>query len=92
MADGEVLALAEALSAIVAIPPGVSLIVDGNAELDEVQASHFAMALVAGLLCIICVLIPPFEDLVTILPAVSYSFGGVFVALVLADTMIASRR
>jgi len=68
------------------LPPGIKQIGVGDAEeMQEVFAS-FGIAMVAGILCIYCVLVLLFKDFlqpITILAALPLSFGGGFVALLL---------
>jgi len=87
MAQGEALARVNALPAIRTMPSSVALIPAGGAEIGEELAGGFVMALVAGILCIFCVLVLLFRDFlqpVTILSAIPLSVGGAFVALLLA--------
>lgn len=91
MAQGDALARINALPAITAMPSGISLDPAGGAEIGEEIAIGFATALVAGVLCIFCVLVLLFKDFlqpITILSAIPLSVGGAFVALLLAGSAL----
>lgn len=84
MAQGEALARVNALPAIREMPSSVALIPAGGAEIGEEIAGGFATALIAGILCIYCVLVLLFRDFLqplTILAAIPLSVGGAFVGL-----------
>lgn len=89
--QGEAMTRIEALPAIRSMPPGVALIPIGSAEIGEEIGAGFATALVAGVLCIFCVLILLFKDFfqpITILSAIPLSAGGAFIALLLAGSSL----
>jgi len=91
MAQGEAMARVEALAAIQDLPSSVRLSVAGGAEIGDELASGFLTALVAGVLCIYCVLVLLFRDFlqpVTILSAIPLSIGGAFFALLLAGSSL----
>jgi len=88
---GEAMARVNALPAVQAMPSGVSLIPAGGAEMGEELGVGFVTALIAGVLCIYCVLVLLFRDFlqpVTILSALPLSIGGAFVALLLARSSL----
>jgi multidrug efflux pump subunit AcrB len=61
----------------------------GDAELMAELGSGFGGAIVTGLLCVFCILVLLFKDVlqpITILSAIPLSLGGAFVALLLADS------
>jgi multidrug efflux pump subunit AcrB len=63
----------------------------GGAEIGGEIAAGFATALIAGILCIFCVLVLLFRDFlqpITILSAIPLSVGGAFVALLLTGSAI----
>lgn len=79
---------ARALPAARHLPEGVALIDAGNAENMKELVSGFGFAMVAGIVCVYCVLVLLFSSFVqplTILSALPLSLGGAFVALLLAD-------
>ncbi|MDF7774074.1 efflux RND transporter permease subunit [Sphingomonas sp. AOB5] len=91
MAQGDALARIDALPAIRAMPSGVALSPAGGAEIGGEIASGFGVALIAGVLCIYCVLVLLFRDFlqpVTILSAIPLSIGGAFVALLLGGSAL----
>jgi multidrug efflux pump subunit AcrB len=91
MAQGEAMSRVEALPAIRDLPSSVRLTTAGGAEIGDELASGFVTALVAGLICIYCVLVLLFRDFlqpVTILSAVPLSVGGAFVALLLGGSSL----
>lgn len=91
MAQGEALAKVNALPIILDMPPGVALVPAGGAEIGEELATGFVTALVAGILCIFCVLVLLFKDFlqpITILSAIPLSVGGAFAALLLAGSSL----
>lgn len=80
-----------ALPAIRNLPSSVRLTTAGGAEIGDELAIGFMTALVAGLLCIYCVLVLLFGDFmqpVTILSAVPLSIGGAFIGLLLAGSSL----
>jgi multidrug efflux pump subunit AcrB len=86
---GEVLAAVYQLPAIQALPSRVHLMESGDAELMAELGSGFGGAIITGLLCVFCVLVLLFKDVlqpITILSAIPLSLGGAFVALLLADS------
>jgi len=91
MAQGDALAKINALPAVAAMPSGVSLDPAGGAEIGEEIAVGFATALVAGSLCIFCVLVLLFKDFlqpITILSAIPLSVGGALAALLLTGSAL----
>lgn len=87
MVLGDALARVEALPAIRSMPSSVSLIPDGGAQIGADISSGFIIALIAGILCIYCVLVLLFRDFfqpITILSALPLSIGGAFLALFLS--------
>ena len=91
MAQGEALARVDALPAVRAMPSSVALIPAGGAEIGEELATGFLTALIAGILCIYCVLVLLFRDFlqpITILSAIPLSVGGAFLALLLAGSSL----
>ena len=91
MAQGDALARIAALPAITAMPSSVSFDPAGGAEIGEEIADGFLTALIAGVLCIFCVLVLLFRDFlqpITILSAIPLSVGGAFVALLLAGSAL----
>jgi hydrophobe/amphiphile efflux-1 (HAE1) family protein len=91
MAQGDALAQVEALPAIRAMPSTVSLIPDGSAQIGEDISAGFLTALIAGVLCIYCVLVLLFRDFfqpITILSALPLSIGGAFLALFLTGSAL----
>lgn len=82
--QGEAMAAIEALPAYRALPSGVAVVPGGGTEIGEELATGTITALVAGILCIFCVLVLLFRDFlqpVTILSALPLSLGGAFIAL-----------
>ena len=91
MALGDALARAEALPSIRAMPSTVSLIPDGGAQIGADISAGFVTALIAGILCIYCVLVLLFRDFfqpITILSALPLSVGGAFLALYLTGSAL----
>ncbi|MDY0073667.1 MAG: efflux RND transporter permease subunit, partial [Thauera sp.] len=81
---GEVTATVAALPSVRNLPPGVSVVEVGDAEVMEELFSGFSLAMLVGVLCIYIVLVLLFHDLLhpfTILVALPLSLGGAFVAL-----------
>lgn len=86
MAQGDAYAKVQMLPAIRDMPSTVSLIPDGSAQIGEDILAGFVAALIAGVLCIYCVLVLLFQDFfqpITILSALPLSIGGAFLALFL---------
>lgn len=84
MALGAATDAAMALPAVRELPPSVSIIETGEAELAIEVVSGFLFAFVAGVLCMFCVLVLLFKDAlqpITILSAIPLALGGAFVAL-----------
>jgi multidrug efflux pump subunit AcrB len=91
MAVGEAMAKVEALPAIRKMPTNVSLNPGGGAEMGEELGMGFLTALIAGVLCVFCVLVLLFEDFlqpITILSALPLSIGGAFVGLLLGGSTL----
>ena len=79
---------ARALPAARQLPDGVRLIDAGNAENMNELVSGFGFAMIAGIVCVYCVLVLLFSSFVqplTILSALPLSVGGAFVALLLTN-------
>jgi multidrug efflux pump subunit AcrB len=69
------------------LPSSVKLIQSGDAETAAELASGFGVAIMIGVLCLFCVLALLFQDFlqpITILSVLPLSFGGAFVALLVA--------
>lgn len=84
MALGDALAKVDASPAIQQMPTSVSLVRDGGAQIGEDLAAGFVTAMIAGILCIYCVLVLLFRDFfqpITILSALPLSIGGALIAL-----------
>lgn len=84
---GEVTAAVAGLPSMQSLPPGVKQISIGDAEMMEELFGSFGLAMMTGALCIYIVLVLLFKDFIqpiTILVALPLSFGGGFVALLLA--------
>ncbi|WMJ68212.1 efflux RND transporter permease subunit [Stenotrophomonas sp. 24(2023)] len=81
---GEVEKAAAALPALQHVPPGISVGATGDAEAMGELASGFAMAMLAGVLCIYAVLVLLLKDFMqplTVLIALVLSMPGAFLAL-----------
>jgi multidrug efflux pump subunit AcrB len=84
---GAALKAALDLPAARGLPSSVRLIQSGDAETAAELASGFGIAIVVGVLSLFCVLALLFEDFlqpITILSVLPLSFGGAFVALLVA--------
>jgi multidrug efflux pump subunit AcrB len=84
---GDVSNAVKALPSIQQLPAGVKQITIGDAEMMGELFSSFGLAMLIGVLCIFMVLVLLFKSVlqpVTILAALPLSFGGGFVALLLA--------
>lgn len=91
MAQGDAYAAVQMLPAIRSMPSTVALIPDGSAQIGEDISAGFMSALIAGVLCIYCVLVLLFRDFfqpVTILSALPLSIGGAFLALFLTGSAL----
>ncbi|PPD43233.1 MAG: RND transporter [Methylobacter sp.] len=85
---GDVTAAVQNLPSIRSLPAGVRQINIGDAEMMEELFTSFGRAMLIGVLCIFIVLVLLFKDFlqpITILVALPLSFGGGFVALLLAQ-------
>jgi len=85
---GDVTAAVQDLPSIKSLPPGVKQINIGDAEMMAELFGSFGLAMLIGVLCIFVVLVLLFKDFlqpITILVALPLSFGGGFVALLLAQ-------
>ncbi|MBS7537703.1 efflux RND transporter permease subunit [Ancylobacter lacus] len=85
---GEALAEVYALPAAKHLPPGVVLKEAGDAEIMAEVFGGFAIAMAAGVMLVLAVLVLLFSDLlqpITILVALPLSVGGAFVALLLTN-------
>lgn len=70
------------------LPSSVKLIDDGDAELMNELFSGLGMAMLAGILCVYCVLVLLFKDFfqpITILCALPLSIGGAVIALLVTN-------
>ena len=86
---GEVMAEVQQLPSVQNLPPGVSFLNTGDAEVYVELFIGFAIAMVAGLLCIYMVLLLLFNPALlplTILTAVPLCAGGAFGALLITGT------
>jgi multidrug efflux pump subunit AcrB len=84
---GDVTTAVHALPGIQNLPAGVKQINIGDAEMMGELFASFGLAMFTGFLCIFVVLVLLFKDFlqpITILTALPLSFGGGFVALLLA--------
>ncbi|MDO5505771.1 MAG: efflux RND transporter permease subunit [Pseudoxanthomonas suwonensis] len=88
---GEVMREVRALPAVNALPPGVTFGNTGDSEIFVELFVGFAVAMVAGIVCIYMVLLLLFKHPLmpaTILAAVPLSAGGAFGALLLTNNML----
>jgi hydrophobe/amphiphile efflux-1 (HAE1) family protein len=88
IALGDMKMAVEKLSSVRNLPPGVSVLEIGDAEVQGELFASFGLAMLTGVLCIYIVLVLLFKDFlhpVTILAALPLSLGGAFVALLVAD-------
>lgn len=88
---GAALAQVDALPSIRSMPASVALVPAGGAEMGEELGMGFVTALIAGVLCIYCVLVLLFGDFlqpVTILSAIPLAIGGAFLALLLGGSAL----
>jgi len=88
---GEVMAEVQALPAVKNLPSGVEFLNAGDAEIFVELFFGFAMAMVAGIVCIYMVLLLLFNHAIqplTILTAVPLCAGGAFGALLLTGHML----
>ncbi|MGZ8217481.1 efflux RND transporter permease subunit [Methylomagnum sp.] len=84
---GDVAQAVANLPSLKALPPGVKQVNVGDAEMMAELFGSFGLAMLTGALCILIVLVLLFKDFlqpVTILAALPLSFGGGFVALLVA--------
>ena len=84
---GDVTMAVQDLPSIQSLPAGVSQVNIGDAEMMMELFNSFGLAMLIGVLCIYIVLVLLFKDFlqpITILVALPLSFGGGFVALLLA--------
>ncbi|NOT85078.1 MAG: efflux RND transporter permease subunit, partial [Methylococcaceae bacterium] len=85
---GDVTNAVQNLPSIKSLPAGVKQISMGDAEMMTELFNSFGLAMLIGVLCIFIVLVLLFKDFlqpITILVALPLSFGGGFVALLLAQ-------
>src|SRR5690606_10538260 len=76
---GDALAAAQGLPSMVGRPSNVDLLETGDAELMVELFSGFGIAMITGIVCVLCVLILLFRDFlqpITILSALPLSIGG----------------
>ena len=88
---GEVMAEVQALPSVKRLPAGVEFLNAGDAEIFVELFVGFAMAMLAGLVCIYMVLLLLFNHAIqplTILTAVPLCAGGAFGALLLTGNML----
>lgn len=88
---GEVMAQVQALPTVTHLPPGVSFLNTGDAEVFVELFIGFMLAMAAGLVCIYMVLLLLFNHAlmpVTILAAVPLCAGGAFGALLITQNML----
>ena len=91
MAQGAAMARVEALPAVRTLPATLRLTTAGAAEIGDELANAFVTVIVAGVVCVYCVLVLLFGDFVqpvTILSAIPLSIGGAFIALLLAGSSL----
>lgn len=84
---GDVATAVQNLPSILNLPAGVQRINIGDAEMMAELFASFGLAMLTGVLCIFIVLVLLFKEFlqpITILAALPLSFGGGFVALLLA--------
>lgn len=88
-AIGEALDAAMKLPAIQNKPSSVKLIETGDAEIMKELFTGFGLAMLTGILCVLCVLILLFHDFfqpITILSALPLSLGGSIIALLVTGS------
>jgi multidrug efflux pump subunit AcrB len=88
---GEVMAEVQKLPSVASLPPGVSFLNTGDAEVFVELFVGFAIAMVAGLVCIYMVLLLLFNHALmplTILTAVPLCAGGAFGALLITQNAL----
>ncbi len=88
IALGDMKNAVEKLPSLRNLPPGVSVLEIGDAEVQGELFASFGLAMLTGVLCIYIVLVLLFKAFlhpVTILAALPLSLGGAFVALLVAD-------
>jgi multidrug efflux pump subunit AcrB len=88
IALGDMKAAVDKLPSLRNLPPGVSVLEIGDAEVQGELFASFGLAMLTGVLCIYIVLVLLFKAFlhpVTILAALPLSLGGAFVALLLAN-------
>lgn len=88
---GTALAAVKALPAAQALPPGVTLKASGDAEIMGEVFSGFALAIAAGIMLVLAVLVLLFQDVlqpITILISLPLSVGGAFIALLLTGNSV----
>jgi len=84
---GDMKTAVEKLPSLRQLPPGVSVLEIGDAEIQGELFASFGLAMLTGVLCIYIVLVLLFKAFLhpfTILAALPLSLGGAFVALLLA--------
>lgn len=88
IALGDMKAAVDKLPSLRSLPPGVSVLEIGDAEVQGELFASFGLAMLTGVLCIYIVLVLLFKAFLhpfTILAALPLSLGGAFVALLLAN-------
>ena len=88
---GTALEQVKALPAARDLPPGVTLKESGDAEIMEEVFTGFALAIAAGVMLVLAVLVLLFQDVlqpITILISLPLSVGGAFIALLLTGNSV----
>ncbi|UJW82719.1 efflux RND transporter permease subunit [Hydrogenophaga sp. SL48] len=88
IALGDMKTAVDALPSIKSLPPGVTVLEIGDAEVQGELFASFGLAMLTGVLCIYIVLVLLFKAFLhpfTILAALPLSLGGAFVALLLTN-------
>ncbi|MGH7880762.1 MAG: efflux RND transporter permease subunit, partial [Candidatus Binataceae bacterium] len=88
---GSALTAASNLAVVKAMPSSVQLIESGDAEIATETAAGLGTAVLAGVLCVYCVLVLLFRDFlqpITILCAIPLSVGGAFLALLVVHSQL----
>jgi multidrug efflux pump subunit AcrB len=86
---GAALAEAQALPSMKNRPSSVQILESGDAEIMVELFAGFGIAIITGIVCVLCVLIILFKDFlqpITILSAIPLSVGGSFIALLVAGS------
>jgi multidrug efflux pump subunit AcrB len=86
---GDILKEVRLLPSVQALPPGVTFMEVGDAEVMGELFVNFMLAIVTGILCVYAVLVLLFKDFLhpfTLLTALPLSLGGAFIALLLTGS------